>query len=264
MMRDLAPFVRLLTEHTGSPAGAMLLVEALAEKGLKAFEDRDDAVVQLIRARAKQYSLVDPSGAPVRARMAELVLVAAINLDLADPKTSQTSERRLLFTEPNGRVEDRDRIDLYLADVIRHSTTDLHIGSAFWNQSGIQYLQEVLDPAINLRGVGAVIYAQRRDSEDLLELLGPLRGAGRQRLSVLWYEGPQQSLMHAKFIVADRRRGYLGTANLTSQGMRHHIEVGVELSEAQASQLVTFLERLTAEGVFTTDENWQADVPQAQ
>jgi phosphatidylserine/phosphatidylglycerophosphate/cardiolipin synthase-like enzyme len=58
-------------------------------------------------------------------------------------------------------------------------------------------------------------------------------------------------MLHAKFVIADRRIGYLGTANLTSWGFQRHIEAGVELTPGQAERFVMFLEQLEAAGLFT-------------
>ncbi|RWA21864.1 hypothetical protein MELE44368_14310 [Mycolicibacterium elephantis DSM 44368] len=59
-------------------------------------------------------------------------------------------------------------------------------------------------------------------------------------------------MLHAKFVIADRRLGYLGTANLTSWGFQGHIEAGVQLTAGQAERFVIFLEHLEAAGVFVT------------
>lgn len=60
-------------------------------------------------------------------------------------------------------------------------------------------------------------------------------------------------MLHAKFVVRDRKHGYLGTANLTSWGMRGHIEAGVELTPGQSERFVQFLEQIDAAGMFADD-----------
>ncbi|WP_371865662.1 phospholipase D-like domain-containing protein [Nocardia ninae] len=66
-----------------------------------------------------------------------------------------------------------------------------------------------------------------------------------------WFRGRRPTMLHAKFVIADRQFGYLGTANLTSWGLQGHIEAGIELSSAQAERFVIFLEELEAAGLFT-------------
>ena len=70
-------------------------------------------------------------------------------------------------------------------------------------------------------------------------------------VTVRWFRGAQPTMLHAKFVIRDRRHGYLGTANLTSWGMRGHIEAGVELTAGQSERLAQFLEDLDQAGVFT-------------
>jgi hypothetical protein len=57
-------------------------------------------------------------------------------------------------------------------------------------------------------------------------------------------------MLHAKFVIRDRRHGYLGTANLTSWGMQGHIEAGVELTVGQSERFVQFLAQLDAANLF--------------
>ena len=57
--------------------------------------------------------------------------------------------------------------------------------------------------------------------------------------------------MHAKFVVADRARGYFGSANLTSLGLGEHLEMGVALEPAQRSALLTLLDALETSGLFS-------------
>jgi hypothetical protein len=58
-------------------------------------------------------------------------------------------------------------------------------------------------------------------------------------------------MLHAKFVIGNRTRGYLGTANLTSWGLQGgHVEAGVELTPGQCERFVVFLEQLRASGMF--------------
>lgn len=52
---------------------------------------------------------------------------------------------------------------------------------------------------------------------------------------------------HAKVLVVDRQRAYVGSANLTAAGLERNIEIGVEIEGAQVrelARLITALERL--------------------
>jgi phosphatidylserine/phosphatidylglycerophosphate/cardiolipin synthase-like enzyme len=56
-------------------------------------------------------------------------------------------------------------------------------------------------------------------------------------------------LLHAKFALADRSLGYLGSANMTRQGFGDHLEVGTRLPSVETAHLVDFLEGLCASGL---------------
>jgi phosphatidylserine/phosphatidylglycerophosphate/cardiolipin synthase-like enzyme len=60
--------------------------------------------------------------------------------------------------------------------------------------------------------------------------------------------------MHAKFVLSDNRRGLLGSANLTSLGLRHHVEVGVPLTAAQCRDLERLLDGLIALGLLSESD----------
>lgn len=58
--------------------------------------------------------------------------------------------------------------------------------------------------------------------------------------------------MHAKFCISDGTQGYFGSANLTSLGLSHHVEVGVRLSPTQCSDMLRLLDALVKAGLFAT------------
>ncbi len=52
-------------------------------------------------------------------------------------------------------------------------------------------------------------------------------------------------LVHAKFMLVDGQRGYLGSANFSVNGLERNLELGTGLSEEEArilDELVTYLE----------------------
>lgn len=67
----------------------------------------------------------------------------------------------------------------------------------------------------------------------------------RARLRVLTGSSAFPMLLHAKVIIVDRARGYLGSANLSRSAMETNLEVGIALHQVQADALdglVSFLE----------------------
>ena len=53
---------------------------------------------------------------------------------------------------------------------------------------------------------------------------------------------------HAKVIVVDSERGYVGSANLTAAGLARHVEIGVELAGPQVAELARVLAALERVG----------------
>src|SRR5439155_24118827 len=104
------------------------------------------------------------------------------------PGSAPPPEPRLVLSAPAGTVPitDAERLDGLVLDVIRRATDTLHLGGAFWNDDGFQRLEEVLLPALAVRGVAAVIYAntppEPRYREALEDRLGQLVSTGHVEL----------------------------------------------------------------------------------
>lgn len=74
------------------------------------------------------------------------------------------------------------------------------------------------------------------------EVLGALVQGGegrmiRERLRVLTGCAAFRSLLHAKMMIADGERGYLGSANLSGRAFDENLEVGLALMPSQAKAL---------------------------
>jgi phosphatidylserine/phosphatidylglycerophosphate/cardiolipin synthase-like enzyme len=59
------------------------------------------------------------------------------------------------------------------------------------------------------------------------------------------------ALLHSKLIVVDSRIGYLGSANLSKQGLENNFEVGVSLGPEQARALDELIDHFEACGILT-------------
>jgi phosphatidylserine/phosphatidylglycerophosphate/cardiolipin synthase-like enzyme len=165
----------------------------------------------------------------------------------------------LVFTVPcaaEGLVTPAQRLDLLVNDVIARASEALHIGGPFWNEGGWELLRPVVIPALKHRKVKATFYLHPHESGPLDVLHEILDEAGRHGdVQAQWWAGGEQSLMHAKFVVADRSRGYFGTANLTSLGLGEHLEIGVALCRSQVASLLHLLDALKGAGLFTSSES---------
>lgn len=250
----LVPLAELLADASGSRQGAVHLATEIFNRGMTALPRGTDNVVYASRRQLVAAGVVTDHGVPIVHRAAELVVVCEVLAASTLPTSAPPPEPRLVLSAPNGTapITDAERLDGLVLDVIRRATETVHLGGAFWNDDGFQRLEEVLLPALTVRGVAAVIYAntpaEQRYRAALEDRLDRLVATGRVELR--WFNGPRPTMLHAKFVIADRRIGYLGTANLTSWGLQGHIEAGVQLTAGQAERFVVFLQQLEAAGLF--------------
>jgi hypothetical protein len=252
-LTGLVPLAELLAEISGSRRAAVDLAADVLTDGDRALRQRQSDVTSAAVAELHATSVVREGGRPEPSRAAELLVVCEVLACAAQADPPDPPEQRLVFSAPSGSVPipAHERLDGLVLDVIRLATTELAIAGAFWNAAGFQMLHDVLHPAITARGVRATIYVNRADQQFLLQLeasLAELQAEGA--VTVRWFVGPAPTMLHAKMVVRDRSHGYLGTANLTSWGMREHIEAGVELGPKQSSRMVAFMEDLDAAGLF--------------
>lgn len=69
-----------------------------------------------------------------------------------------------------------------------------------------------------------------------------------RRLRVLVPAPTFDQLIHSKLVVADRQRGYIGSANFSWHGMESNLELGVCLEPTQAAAIAGIFEHLEASG----------------
>lgn len=250
---DLVPAAELLTDLAGDRSRAAALAARILTEGVAALPRPQTDTAAAARAELQLAGVISTDGAVHPGRAAELLIVTEILAAASAPSQRPTAEPRLVFSAPSGSIAiaDRERLDGLVLDVIRRATKSLVLAGAFWNTAGFEILEDVLLPAIADREVDTVIYVNRTDPSHLPQLrqhLAELESAGPVR--VRWFAGNDPTMLHAKVAVRDRCHGYLGTANLTSWGMREHIEAGIELTPGQSERLVRFLEELDHAGLF--------------
>ncbi|MGY0500616.1 phospholipase D-like domain-containing protein [Nocardia sp. FBN12] len=252
---DLVPLAELLASMVGTRAGAAHLAARILTSGAQALPRDTGDIGYTVRQELVRTAVVADDGCPVPHRAAELVIVCEVLAASTLPDSKPPNEQRLVLSAPGEAVSigDAEHLDSLVLDVIRRATSTLHMGGAFWNHAGFERLDEVLLPALKVRAIATVIYANNPAEEHhhatLCRHLNRLAHTGP--VTVRWFTGPAPAMLHAKFVIADRRIGYLGTANLTSWGLRGHIEAGVELTTGQSERFVQFLGDLEAADHFT-------------
>ncbi len=253
-LAGLVPAAELLGVLGGGRAEAVELAARLVGQGTyplsRSHDDLQLAIeVELQAAGVVTKGHVDP------ARAAELVAVCEVLAVASPPPTpGGPAGPRLVLSAPMNAavcVEDNERLESFVLDVIRQARRTLVIGGAFWNEAGFKIVDEVIRPAILARKVMTKLYVNlpgpphdevlRRRLDDLCSLGG---------VAIRWFTGRAPTMLHAKFVIRDVTSGYLGTANLTSWGMHGHIEAGVELTAFQCKRFLRFLQQLESAGLF--------------
>ena len=250
----LVPLAELLAELGGDRRGGLTLAVGLLEGGLRTLPQSASDVAMAANVELEQHGVVRADGSVDLVRAAELVITCGV-LAAATPSAPEAAEDpRLVFSAPEGLVPimANERLDGLVLDIIRRATSSLIVGGAFWNDAGFEILNEVLLPAIQVRRIPTTIYANLPEppfDTMLRNQLDDLTNAGP--VTVRWFSGPQPTMLHAKFVIRDATHGYLGTANLTSWGMKQHIEAGVELTAGQSARFIRFLEELETAHLFS-------------
>ena len=255
-LADLVPLAEILAAVAGNKEAATALAVRLLADGIGALPPGQDDIHAVARSELVRTGVIRESGLSNPGRAGELVAVCELVKAITPPASREALEPRLVLSAPTGSVElaDIERLDGFIIDVIRRSTTSLVLGGPFWNDAGFAMLDEVLLPAIESRGIPVTIYVNQPDPphQAVLETrLASLRKAGN--VTVRWFVGPRPTMLHAKFVIRDGHHGYLGTANLTSWGMAGHVEAGVELTPNQCIRFLRFLVQLEAAKLFADE-----------
>ncbi|AZN39560.1 phospholipase D-like domain-containing protein [Paenibacillus albus] len=129
--------------------------------------------------------------------------------------------------------------------LITDSREEIILASPFFEEEGVNMLANTLQYAIR-RGVKVKIIT-RRTSENISiikKLISNIDGGLRKNLLIYEYreriEG-ESFTFHAKVLVSDRSRAYLGSANFTQYGFERNIELGVLLKGKQVIPLYSLL-----------------------
>jgi hypothetical protein len=143
-------------------------------------------------------------------------------------------------------------------DVVRSATGKCWLGAPFWNADAIERLRPALTGFARRGGTVQFVCQGSPEASEADPLPVLLRAAsdvvGEGGLARVWGFTARSAddhplLLHAKFALADRSLGYLGSANMTRQGFDDHLEVGTRLPNVETAHLVDFLEGLCDSGL---------------
>ena len=154
-------------------------------------------------------------------------------------------------------------LDQFMRELAASATARLLVTAPYLSVLGMEYLRDAIAVAA---GNGASVRVVTGDVNrggpncDALQALssGPGGLVLRRRCRILASSELFPVLLHAKLIVADRERGYLGSANLSGRALEDNFEVGVALQPAQARSLDDLITYLESQGklIDRTAEVW--------
>jgi phosphatidylserine/phosphatidylglycerophosphate/cardiolipin synthase-like enzyme len=132
-------------------------------------------------------------------------------------------------------------------ELIDRARDRLRLAVPFIDPSGAEFLGGSLTTA-GRRGVAVSVITSEGNGDRFSELATSWP-AGRATLTVTEIRTELSSLgSHAKVLVADGERGYVGSANLTAAGLGRHVEIGVEVGGPQVEELTRVLDALERAG----------------
>lgn len=137
-----------------------------------------------------------------------------------------------------------------LLDMIDHAAEKTQLAAPFVDPHAVAFLAESLLGAAR-RSVDVTVITSLGQGVHFAELSRRWSAdhEARGRLRVTEVQTHLSSLgSHAKVIVVDSRRGYVGSANLTAAGLGRHVEIGVELAGPQVAELTAVLAALERAG----------------
>ena len=137
-----------------------------------------------------------------------------------------------------------------LLDLVDRATADIWLAAPYVDPHAVEFLADSLLGA-GRRSVSVVVITSLGHAVHFVELARrwDVDPDVRGRLRVSEVQTHLSSLgSHAKVIVVDSERGYVGSANLTAAGLGRHVEIGVELGGPQVAELTRILVALERVG----------------
>lgn len=241
-IEDLAQAIGKVTEAQLSALGvelergASLNADTLRRLGLPTGE-----AVQISR---KLDSLVRAKGAPAGRDIA--IAVEAMRAGRATLQGGP--EVQIVCTAPFAtRVPVRTTFATSI-EMIRTAKREILVVGYLFTKGAQQVLRE-LAAAGRARAVAVTLVGNRLTEH--LSLLKSVWGRQSCRPNLLSREiDPADTLaaLHAKLLVCDRHDALITSANLSSHGLHHNIEIGIRVKSAEMSSLIDFVQSMASKG----------------
>lgn len=131
-----------------------------------------------------------------------------------------------------------------LLELIDGASDEVVLAAPYVDAPGVETLHAALSGA-RMRGVDLTVITSPGRGVIFASLANLAAPADRGGLRVAEVHTDVSSLgSHAKLLVADRRRAYIGSANFTAAGFGRNVEVGVRVEGAQVDEVARLLDAL--------------------
>jgi len=139
-----------------------------------------------------------------------------------------------------------------ISDMISDAQELIQIINPYWSDYGIAPIIRRLNLNTNFRAQASIITRKGLEHSELAALKSLCFHFENHGISTeVKYlncrtDHGGESLVHAKAIVVDRRKAYLGSANLTGNGMTQSVELGIIFEGLFAEKLSKWMESLSS------------------
>lgn len=154
---------------------------------------------------------------------------------------------------------DVDDISNLLINLVSTAEMRVTIMSPFTNDAGLKSVFRPLEACKTNPRINAYFTVDRKDApriySQLLKFVPPHMLHDLNAYFCYANEVAADSLPHAKVLIVDAKKGYLGSANFTKQGLTSRFELGVRLDEEQSKTIDKVLEKLVFSRLFSKYNN---------
>ncbi|PLX88402.1 MAG: hypothetical protein C0618_04360 [Desulfuromonas sp.] len=139
-----------------------------------------------------------------------------------------------------------------IAEIISKARSHIQIINPYWSEHGLQPIISRLS-LLKLQGVNVDILTnsilKNKDFEALMDFCRLLKANGMTvTVKTLNHTNVHKhpSMIHAKTIIVDRKKAYLGSANLTGNGMNLSVEIGIVFEGVLVKKLAEWTDSLAS------------------
>ncbi len=192
-------------------------------------------------------------------RLKDFIKIVSVAKASRDYKWPSVKLKPFLYVSPPNIItsdlsEEIDDIANLLTDLVSSAMESVVIMSPFTNKAGLSSILTPLKVCKKLPTISIYLTSPSKDQSMIMKQIRYLMPTQMiSKLNILFCTSgsmEEDYLPHAKLLIVDSKRGYLGSANFTRQGLTSRFEVGVELNEQQSKCIIVLLGKLEANGMY--------------